>query len=304
MSITLVTGEDSFLMESAAFELAKSTLSDEIVVCCGIDQYEKTSAPDIFANKRRTFVILNAESVPNHLTDEIDSLIMVARENKELTTKVLNVKTLHVPKLKVSPYRNEVLDWILKEGRNYNIDLSRVASALFVNSGNRLRKISSEIRKISETSDTREITFDKIREICVFSADLTPKDIIDSINAGRTNAAVGYYDRLQEDNKETGWIIAFMQSHLLQIAKYRALKAKGLDDDKISESLQINKYVCEKFISPVAFLWSDESLKESIKITLDLDIKHKTGKGCVEYLLLQEIIRLSEEAKNAIERAR
>jgi DNA polymerase III delta subunit len=190
----------------------------------------------------------------------------------------------------------------MDEGTSFNIDLSRVASALFVNNGRSLRKISSEIRKLAIlTSPGSEVAPEIAKSVMCFSAALSPRDVVDAVCDGDTLRAMVYHDKLQERTDETGWIIAYLQRHVLRQLRLEQLITQKLSHNDIAKKLGIHPFFFKKVILPRMGLWSHPSLMSSISVLCDLDIAHKQGKQHSHFGLELEIIRLSEEAKKNVQ---
>jgi hypothetical protein len=212
-----------------------------------------------------------------------------------------NVYLKECAPLKTHYSMNDIQSFILNRGANFNIDLSKISSALFVNSGNRPRKLDSEIRKISDlVSSGSALSADVAKSIMVFSSELTPKSIIDAINLGNKNAAIAYYDKLQESKNETGWIVAFLQNHFEQLYKFEYYLTQNRSADEIASLIGVPSFVLKNFLSPLKGLWTIESMKKSLRCLTDIEIAHKTGSELAEFLLESEIIRYSEEAADVI----
>lgn len=287
-------------MERAAREEALHSLAVEVleyVLPDQEDQFLLESHTALFSPSKRAFIVWGAKDVPP-LPSSGDDLFVVVT-GKRTVKDPRAVRSLQFPKLKAYPDNNEVLRWILKEGERFNIDLSRIAGALFVNSGNCLRKLSSEIEKLSmAVPEGTVVSPEDARALMCFSAELSPKEIVDSICDGQTVKALAFYDRLQDRGDETGLIIAYMQRHVVQQLKLEVLVDRGYPDDVAAVSLGMPIFVFQKTKASRKGLWSKESLKMSLMVLGALDIAHKRGKEFVRSGLESEIIRLSEEARN------
>ncbi|KKK91970.1 hypothetical protein LCGC14_2707600, partial [marine sediment metagenome] len=226
---------------------------------------------------RRVFIVKGAKEIPP-LPSGDDVLIIVSASKKKL--KSSNANRIHnFPKLKTYDDNNEVISWILKEGARLNIDLSRVAGALFVNCGRSLRKISSEIGKLAILSPTGAVAPQDARSIMCFSADLTPKSVVDSVCEGRPAMALAFLDKLQEGGDETGWIIAFLQRHVLRQFQMESLNEAGVPQTEAASRLGVHPFVYRKMSESRLGLWSRSSLFSSVEKLRELDVAHKRGKS-------------------------
>lgn len=291
-------------MERAALEEAAARLPQAVLkyrVPDGLPDYlEESQLVPLFGGVR-SFVLFDAQDVPELPAGDGDALICVSAPKKKLSDRRA-ARVHNFPRLKTFADNNEVVRWILQEGDRINIDLSRVAGALFVNSGKSLRKISSEIRKLAVLTPPGGIVSPQdARSVMCFSAELTPRSVIDSICEGHPAKALTYYDKLQEGSDETGWVIAFLQRHVVQQLRMESLSSAGLDSDSVAKELGVHPFVFRKVVQPRMGLWSVVSLSESVNKLGELDVLHKGGRGSARTGLEEEIVRLSEEAKRNVE---
>lgn len=302
--LVLINGEEEFLKERAALEEARSSLSASVFRYSepdGLGPYLEEAQLTPLSGEGRVFLLFDVSAVPELPSGDKDVLVCVAASKKKI--KDLRAKRSHnFPKLKSFADNNDVIRWVLKEGDALNIDLSRVAGALFVSSGGSLRKISSEIRKLAALTPPKGIvSAETARSVLCFSAELTPKSVVDAICEGNPVKALAFYDRLQEGADETGWVIAFLQRHVLRQLRLASLRAEGLDSDRIAEQLGIHPFVFRKVHEPMLGLWSVGSLARSSGTLMDLDVLHKGGHVSARIGLELEIVRLSEEARENVE---
>lgn len=297
MTVYLVFGEEEYLIERNSEELVNSFLtgntkeinSDKLNVS-HLDGYE-------------IIYIKNCKTIPEiNFLESVNYIISFVP--KSIPPKNLSYIYHDQPKLKSSEYRNEVIMWILNEGKRHKIDLSKISGALFVNSGNSLRKLSSEILKLKTlTAEGEMVSPDVAKSLLVFSNDLTPKSVLDAICEGNTKRAIAFYDRLQDTKSETGWILAYLQTFVVQILRASYMTAKGIKN--IPEALSISGYVYNNFVSPHLGKWEDDLLKDVLRNLNDIEKRHKSGRNNADFLLESEIFRLSEglKTRNRVESA-
>lgn len=302
--LVLINGEEEFLKERKALEEASSRLSDSVIryrMPDDLPLYAEEAQLVPFLGQARVFVLFDVKEVPDLPSGDADLLVCVSAAKKKLSDR--RATRVHVfPKLKTFADNNEVVRWILQEGDALNIDLSRVASALFVNSGKSLRKISSEIRKLAVLTPSGGIASpDDARAVMCFSAELTPRNIVDSICEGHPAKALTYYDKLQEGAEETGWVIAYLQRHTVQHLRLVTMSSAGESADSMARGLGVHPFVFRKVVRPRIGLWSASSLSRSADRLGELDVLHKSG-GPARIGLEEEIVRLSEEARENVEK--
>jgi len=298
-TLVLISGEEELLVERAAHEEASSILAEDVLEYhfpSGLDSYLEESRMSLLSGGKRVFVVWGAKEVPPLPESPDDVLVVITK--KALSDK-RSTRSLNFPKLKAYADNNEVIGWILKEGNRLNIDLSRIAAALFVNGGTYLRKLASEIEKLSWAVPSGTVVTPEVaRPLMCFSAELTPKEIIDSICDGSTARALAFYDKLQERNDETGWVIAYMQRHVLLQLRFEKLIGSKASHNGAAAVLGIHPFIFKKMFSTRRGLWTQQSLLSSLDTLCDLDIMHKRGDESARFSLELEIIRLSEEARN------
>jgi DNA polymerase III delta subunit len=298
--LVLISGEEELLMERAAQDEAHLSLAEEVLqfeaTSAGLEQYMQESSCSLLGGGKRTYIIWETKEVPALPANEHDTLIVVSK--KPLTHPQAK-RALKFPKLKSYPENNEVLGWILKEGQRNNIDLSRVAGALFVNCGSSLRKLATEVDKLAlVTPPGSVVSPDAARSLLCFSAEPTPKEVIDSICDGQTARALAFLDKLQERGDETGWALAYMQRHVLQQLRFELLAENKTPDDRAAIVLGLHPFIVQRMYMTRRGLWTKQSLQRSIDTLCDLDVAHKRGSPWARFGLELEVIRLSEEAKD------
>jgi DNA polymerase III delta subunit len=298
-SLILINGEEEFLKERAAFDEANSCLADSVHTYRAPDEigaYLDESGMDLLFGGRRAFIVWDAKEVPS-LPSGDDVLIVVSASKKKLKSTDAN-RVHNFPRLKTYDDNNEVISWILKEGARLNIDLSRVAGALFVNCGKSLRKISSEIKKLAVLNPSGIVAPRDARSVMCFSADLTPKSVVDSVCEGQPARALVFLDKLQEGRDETGWVIAFLQRHVLRQIQMESLHGAEIPLEEAAQRLSVHPFVYRKIAESRLGLWSRASLFAGMEKLRDLDVAHKRGDGSARLGLELEIVRLSEEARD------
>lgn len=300
--LIIINGEEDFLKERTADNEISSRLIENVIKYnySDIDQYlEEIRTPLLFGGSR-AFLINECKQVPV-LPDGQDILILISGKKKIEDKRASIVHDF--PTLKTYSNNNEVIKWIIKEGNSLNIDLSRVATALFMNNGKSLRKLYSEIRKLAVMLPSGgTITPEIARSLLCFSAELTPKDIIESICDGNTLKSLAFYDKLQQNADETGWIIAYMQRHVIQFIKIESLSSRGMKSGDIASNINIHPFVFKQIYESRIGNWTISSLQQSLSYLCELDLLHKCGSRSADFGLETEIIRLSEEAKNVRQR--
>lgn len=302
-TLVIINGEEEFLKERAAFDEAEAFLVDKVFSFSlpdDLNKYIEESEVELLLNKSRAFILWNVSKVPDQLPSNSDDVLICVSSPKTKLSDVRSKKVHNFPQLKTFDDKNEVVQWIIKEGRCLNIDLTHVATALFVNSGKSLRKIFSEIEKLAVLAPPDGVVTPEIaKSVMCFSASLTPRSIIDSICRGNSAVALAFYDKMQEKTDETGWVIAYMQRHVSQQIRMEFFKSSGLSFEESSKKMKIHPFVYRKLVSSRLGLWSLQSLSKSLDVLGELDIAHKRGRSHAQFGLELEIIRLSEEAKNA-----
>jgi len=276
----LINGEEEFLKERAARDEAGNYLADSVFEYWAPDDipaYLNEVGMNLLFGGRRAFIIWGAEEIPSVPLGD-DTLVVVSSPKKKLWSADA-IRIHNFPRLKAYDDGNEVVNWILKEGARLNIDLSQVAGALFVNCGRSLRKISSEIRKLAILCPSGAVTPQDARSIMCFSADLTPQNVVDSVCKGQPALALAFLDKLREGGDETGWVISFMQRHVMRQFYMELLDEAGVSLEEAARRLGIHLFAYRKMAESRLGLWSRTSLFSSIETLQVLDVVHKQGSG-------------------------
>jgi len=300
-SLILISGEEDFLSETEARREALSSLASETFeynIPDDLESYIHDSQTQFMSGKSRVFILWGVKDIPVLPESELDTIICVAPPGKRILQDKRAKRSFVFPKLKSFQDNNDVVKWIIREGDFFNINLNRIAGALFVNSGTCLRKLHREIEKIAASVPPGTIVSpDEARSLIVFSTEVTPRDIIDAICDGHTHKAIAYLDKLQERADETGWIIAYMQRHVVQQLKLRESFELKLTGD-VAKSIGVHPFILKKLLVTRLDLWTTKFLMTSLGTLCDLDVAHKRGDGSARFGLESEIIRMSEEVNN------
>lgn len=298
----LISGEEEFLVERAINEeVSNGLFSDrfEYEFPAGLNSYLEESSVDPIDGFSRAFIIRDAKDIPQLPSGKNDILIFVGG-SKKLSDPRAKI-TLHFPKLKSFNDNNEILGWILKEGEHHTIDLKRISVALFVNSGKSLRKLSSEIQKIAALVPPGTIVSpEEALSVMCFSAELTPKEIIDAICISNPAKALAYYEKLQEHRDETGWILAYMIRHVANQLRSDLMLDSNIPEEKASSLLKIHPFVYKKTFAAQRGKWSKGILQECLGALCDLDISHKRGLdvGCSLQILIKKLCEEAGDVRN------
>lgn len=288
--LILVSGEEDFLVERCVEDISVSELSLP-VIRVSQDEYNRYEN----YGESNLYIVTDCKDVPA-IKNSDDVVCAVASPSLKKWSSPFANQVFHFPRLKSYEDNNEVLTWILKEGELLNIDLTSVASALFLTCGNRLRKISSEIRKLKDLVGTTVPTVSDLKSIASRSSELSPKEILDAINRGDEKTAFWYYDLLQEKADETGWIISFIQRQFSNLRIIHKCKKDGTPE--VEKIIGVHPYVFMKNILPLASVWKQETVSETIRKLVRLDYLNKTGLYDVKPELESLIYELSQESKN------
>ncbi len=304
-TLILVNGEEELLKERAALQEAESGLFSSVYHYYDDDVGRLLDEMELapVSGGSRCFILWDATKVPQ-APDGSDCLVCVSASGKVLKDPSAS-RVVNFPKLKTFDDNNEVIRWIHAEGDRVKLDLKRVATALFVNSGRSLRKLASEIGKLTVTCKPGSVVSpEEARSVMCFSASLTPKNVIDAICEGQPAKALAFYDKLQEGGDETGWILAFVQRHVWQQLVILRCQRSKLPEKDIASLLGVHPFILRKMLESRTGLWSDSSLSRCLGTLCDLDHANRRSSPSVRLMLELEITRLSEESSKNAERER
>jgi len=294
----IVTGEEEFLIERYCVNIISSYLSDQTFkyeLPDDLDSYLNESQSNTIDGSSRVFWIKfkKVSKIPIVPVGEDDILIVEAGSKKISDKSAYEIK--HFPKLKSYKNKNEILDFIVKEGESRKISLKRIAPALFVNVGTSLRKLSSEIDKLAQiVPEGGTVGPDLIRSVTCFASVFTPREVVDAICEGKVQKALAFYQKLQEKD-ETGWILAYVMRHVANQIRTDYLYDSGVVIGDIPSEIGMNSYVFTKTHGAWIQRWSLRSLRSSLSELCRIDVLHKRGSD-VRCALERIIISLSLEA--------
>lgn len=298
MSVTVIQGNDEYLMERAAHDEASSLLVDRIITA-NFNGFSYDDELQSIEYENMCYILKNCNDVLD-LRNSDFCFIHVMNTGITVDPKKAN-KIINIDGVKNN--KKDVIAWILKEGERFNIDLSRVAGALFVNSGNRLRRISSEIQKIRTlVNDGEVVSPDLAKSVLCFSAELTPKNVVESIQHGKTSLALSFYDRLQESGDETGWILSYIHNFVVQLLRIKMMNRLSIKNH--SNVLSLNQFALDNYLIPHIDKWTIEELKTSAQNLSAIDLANRSGSFTSGLLLELEIARLSEIANRSLNQSK
>lgn len=289
--ITLIHGDEEFLIERKVQEIAQANLLDNIQKYSYPDHWDLYCSESTYGwNRSRVLHVLDlgASKLADPIPDPQAHTVLLAK-NKTATSAA--DQTFAFPALKTFSDNNDVVKWIVEEGRRFNIDLRRAAHPLFLNCGNGLRKLHSEIEKISQLVPAgAEVNADVLRQVLSFSAEFTPQPIVEAIVSRSPARALSVLSKLQEHKDETGWILAYLIRTVYQVIQLELLK--GLPSSEAATIMGIHPYVFSKTWEPRRGIWKLDFLFHAHRRLLDLDSYHKKGGKFHKIRLEKEILDL------------
>lgn len=268
--LIIINGDDEFLKERAAYEYTDGFLADEILKFdFPDDELKYTELSQCYLSDKRTaFLIRNSDRIPE-LPINNSLLIVLSKEDKKLNSKRAT-KTIDIQKLKYNKYKNDYIKWILDEGERRKINLNRVVGALFVNHGTCLRKLSSEIEKLSVVADheSQMISPEMAKSVMCSSIDFSPFLLIDLVFGGETKSVSAFVDKMKKSNSHASVIYPLLNK-LVEIFQFDS-------DIKLNRDFLINE----------------------INFFKSIDLKLRKGNHSAFVDLELGLLRLSEEIKN------
>lgn len=260
----IINGDNEFLKERKAREVSESFLPFETFEFRMPDdemKYNFFSQSPAFSSRRRSFIIWDAVSVPR-ISDYDDALIVVSDTDHKLSDEKAQT-TVSIPNFRKD---SDFIDWILEEGERRKIDLNRVAGALFVNNGICLRKIASEIEKLSVIVDSNStVSPEEAKSVMCMTSSPSPSLIVDLVLNGKMNSIPSVLDVMDENN---AYVISVLIHDLQRLLSKDLLKTHT------------------------------ETVKKSIRTFCELDKRHRTGDSFVRIALEIELLKLAEEFSN------
>ncbi len=188
------------------------------------------------------------------------------------------------------PYESEkIIKFIIDEGNLLSVDLSCVAMQIYMNVGDQLEKLHSEIKKISDLFSGKRPTFSDVSGILSFSRSFDPQKIIESIVTKKVSMATHIYNVMQDANDETGWIAVTLQSFIIKSMQYEAC---GFKNDAFAKASGLHPFVIEKQWSLYKgyITGAKGKLSNFFDSLIEVDILHKSGNEYSKVLLEKIII--------------
>jgi len=192
--------------------------------------------------------------------------------------------------------RRDYLKFIIEEGRRYNLNLEDCAAALFVSVGNCAHKLAIEIEKLFWiTLKDGSFTNDDFKSAVCFSAKETPKKIIEAICEGRINKALAWYDHLQKEENETGWILSYLEKFFDQCIKIGGTKLDQGELNQILDKVEVPRYRYESEHKLALARYHLSVLQKAYAIFNQLYAYHKAGRLHSHHYISLELMRIFEE---------
>lgn len=274
--IYLVCGDEEFLMDRKVDEIKNSHLLNGVIRYSYPEQWDLFLSEFQFGMERSEYLYVLDSTVSKfqHKIPDSELHIVVIAKNK--TSYQNPDEIFEFPQLKTYSDKNEVVRWIVEEGQKFNIDLKPYANALFLNCGNCLRKLNSEIEKISQIEGSgSKVSPDVLRKVLSFSADLNPQPIVEAVYERQPRKAIAFLRKLQENKDETGWVLSYLIRSV-----YNSIVIEmhgGSSSSSLASILGIHPYVFSKVWEKRRGNWKLSFLLDHHSRLLDLDAYHKRG---------------------------
>lgn len=189
-------------------------------------------------------------------------------------------------------YDNQIPQWIKKHVHEKGLTISDEAlSLLHMNTGNSLRRLSSEIDKlVLILSDKKNITPRDVENVVGVSKEYTVFEFCDAVSEKRIEKSLKILNRLFQLGESPIGILVMLTRHFTIISKTKEYKFRKINSNEMCKLLKINPFFLNKYMNQ-ANQYSRIQLAQIFKYLLSADQNLKTSyqpqKLVLENLLFQ-----------------
>ena len=264
--------------EISSYDLEESSIKDVLEDLNTISLFDK-----------KIVVVYNLDKLDNddllikYLENESDNTLVLTSykelDKRKKISKVLKEKT----KLE-EIFNFDIVSYIKNNLEDYKMDFMTINLLISYTSSN-VFSIDKELEKLKMYKlKDKIITSDDVKKLVKKSYDSTIFDLIDSINKKDTKSIFKIYEELQKEGETPERIMYTIANHYRLLFQVKNL-IKEKSDKEIQSIYSMHPYRLSK-LKEQAMLMSNKDILFILESLGDIDIKVKTGKGNIDYLLI------------------
>ena len=211
-------------------------------------------------------------------------------ENNKMLTKIKpHVKTNYFPQ----PYGHTLIKWVKEQTIARNVSMEEKAiDELIKYTGNDLRKIDSELEKLSLYSPADTITLKDIEELVVPISNPNLFSAIDAILAGNKKHALTSLINLMNQGTPAQLIISLLGKQIKTLLLIKSLINSGLPSRELAKHISIGNYALQK-LTKIQNKINFDSLINMHETLIKADHKTKTTNIQTDLLIELTVIELT-----------
>ena len=211
-------------------------------------------------------------------------------ENNRLLTKIKSNATI---KYFPPPTGHTLIKWVKEKVsvRNSSIE-EKAIHELVKYTGNDLRKVDSELEKLTLYSPTNKITLKEIEKLVIPISNPNLFSAIDAILAGNKKHALTSLTNLMNQGTPAQLIISLLGKQIKTLILIKSLINSGLPNRELIKHISLSSYVLQK-LTNIQKNISLNSLKNMHQILIQADFKTKTTNIQTDLLIELVVIELT-----------
>lgn len=264
--------------EISSYDLEESSIKDVLEDLNTISLFDKKIVVVYNLDK-----LDNDDSLIKYLENESDNTLVLTSykelDKRKKISKVLKEKT----KLE-EIFNFDIVSYIKNNLEDYKMDFITINLLISYTSSN-VFSIDKELEKLKMYKlKDKIITSDDVKKLVKKSYDSTIFDLIDSINKKDTKSIFKIYEELQKEGETPERIMYTIANHYRLLFQVKNL-IKEKSDKGVQSIYSMHPYRLSK-LKEQAMLMSNKDILFILESLGDIDIKVKTGKGDIDYLLI------------------
>ena len=207
--------------------------------------------------------------------------------------KKIRDKSVYV---KLKPlYENQVPDWVKRQLREKNLDITDAAIRLLqASTGTSMRAIMSEIEKIQLNIHPRQlIEEENVAEAVGITRQFSVFELCDAVGRKDINRSLKVLSHMMSAGESAPGLISMLARHFRLLLKTKELLKRRQPERAISKAIGVNPFFLKGYLQQ-SKNYSNEAIRKIFELLLEADITLKSrpqSPHLVLELVLQQIIR-------------